>query len=153
MSYFFDGLHWIAVTLWVGALWAVGYIAAPVLFYFLDDRALAGTLAARMYSLVAQVGIGCGAYLLLFRLVRQGAYSIRQGFFWITLLMLLFTLVGYFGVQPIMENLKQPSLVKEIADGAFKDRFATWYGMANVLYLIESALGLALVLLQPRAAP
>lgn len=153
MSDLADSLHWIAVTLWVGALWAVGYIAAPVLFYFLDDRALAGTLAARMFTLVAQVGMGCGAYLLLFRVIRQGVYSLKQWFFWITLLMLLLTLIGYFGVQPVMESLKQQSLAKEIVESAFKDRFATWHGVGNVLYLMESALGLALVLLQPKAAP
>ncbi|MGH8751112.1 MAG: DUF4149 domain-containing protein [Burkholderiales bacterium] len=153
MSQLADALHWIAVTLWVGALWAVGYIAAPVLFYFLDDRALAGVLAGRMFGLVAYIGIGCGAYLLLFRLVRQGVYAFKQGFFWVTLAMLILVLIGHFGVQPILEGLKHQALVKELAENMFKDRFGAWHGVASVLYLMESVLGLVLVLLQAKAAP
>jgi len=34
-----------AITLWVGGLWAVGYLAAPMLFYNLSDRMLAGMVA------------------------------------------------------------------------------------------------------------
>ena len=39
----------ILLTLWVGSLWAIGYIAAPTLFATLEDRALAGTLAGAMF--------------------------------------------------------------------------------------------------------
>jgi hypothetical protein len=31
-----------AISLWVGGLWAVGYLAAPILFFSLDNRMLAG---------------------------------------------------------------------------------------------------------------
>ena len=36
-----EALWFIAITLWVGGLWAIGYIAAPVLFSSLGDRQLA----------------------------------------------------------------------------------------------------------------
>jgi hypothetical protein len=153
MTQLADSLHWIAVTLWVGALWAIGYIAAPVLFYLIEDRVLAGALAGRMFSIVAYIGMGCGAYLLLFRVFRQGVYSLKQWFFWLTLLMLILTLAEHFGVQPILENLKQQALAKEIVENVFKDRFGTWHGVGSPFYLIESLLGLVLVLLQPKAAP
>ena len=44
-----DQLALVAITLWVGALWAIGYIAAPTLFYHLPDRQLAGNLAGQIF--------------------------------------------------------------------------------------------------------
>ena len=38
-------LERILLTLWVGSLWVVGFVVAPVLFAELDDRALAGSTA------------------------------------------------------------------------------------------------------------
>jgi len=146
-----EGVHWLAITAWVGSLWAIGLIAAPTLFHHLPDRVLAGSIAGRLFTYVAVVGLACGVYLLLFRLVRFGGHAFRQGFFWIVLLMLLLTVAGQFGVQPIMAGLKQQALPREVMESMFRDRFATWHGVASVLYLIESVLGVVLVWLQPAA--
>ena len=148
-----DSLHWIAVTLWIGALWAIGYIAAPLLFVALEDRAVAGMLAGKMFAVVAYIGMGCGIYLLLFRLIRQGALSFRQSFFWIVLVMLLLTLLGHFGAQPILEAVKNQALSREVAESVLRDRFAAWHGVSSALYVVQSVLGLVLVLQQPTAAP
>ncbi len=148
-----DSLHWFAVTLWIGALWAIGYIAAPLLFVTLEDHALAGMLAGKMFAVVAYIGMGCGIYLLLFRLIRQGAISFRQSFFWIVLVMLLITLLGHFGAQPILEAVKHQTLPKEVVEGVLQDRFAAWHGVSSVLYVVQSVLGLVLVLQQQTAAP
>jgi len=151
MSQIAEGLHWLAVTVWVGALWTIGLLVAPTLFQFVPDRVLAGSIAARLFTYTALLGIGCGAYLLLFRLVRFGSHSLRQVFFWVTLAMLTLTLIGQFGVQPILEALRQQALPKQVAETLLRDRFAAWHGVASVLYVLQCALGLALVLLQPRA--
>ncbi|MBI3068952.1 MAG: DUF4149 domain-containing protein [Betaproteobacteria bacterium] len=151
MKNFADALQSIAVTLWVGGMWAIGYIVAPVLFLHVSDRALAGALAGKLFALIAYVGIGCAAYLLLFRLVRFGGGAFRQGFFWLTLLMLALVVAGQFGVQPILESLREQALPKQVLESVFRDRFATWHGIASVLYLVQGLLGLALVLSQGRA--
>src|SRR6185295_7146571 len=65
-----DALHWLAVTAWVGALWTVGLMVAPTLFQHLPDRALAGSIAARLFDYTSLLGIGCGVYLVVFRLAR-----------------------------------------------------------------------------------
>ncbi len=134
-----------AVTLWVGALWAIGYLAAPTLFYNLDDRVMAGFLAGRMFTWVALLGMACAAWLLLFRLSRFGAGALKQAFFWITLTMLLLTLAQHFGIQPIMQQLKDQALPQDVMQSLFRDRFQAWHGVSSVVYLIESLLGLALV--------
>ncbi len=145
-----EGVYALAITLWIGGIWAIGYIVAPTLFWTLGDRALAGSIAGRLFTLMAYIGIGCAAYLLLFRLARFGGRCFRQGIFWIVLVMLGLTLAGEFGVQSILAGLKHQALPAEVMASVFRDRFATWHGVASVLYLIQSVLGLALVWLQGR---
>ena len=144
------GIHAIALTLWIGGMWAIGYVVAPTLFYTLTDRVLAGAIAGKLFTLIAYIGIGCACYLLLFRLVRFGGACFRQGAFWIVLAMSLFTLAGEFWVQPILASLKDQALPKQVMESVFRDRFAAWHGVASVLYLIQSVLGLLLVWLQGR---
>jgi MFS family permease len=143
-------LYNIAVTLWVGGLFAIGYLAAPVLFSQLADRSLAGTVAGAMFSVIAWVGLACGTYLMLFILVGKGWRAIQSGVFWIVLLMLALTVAGHFGVQPVLAQLKADALPRQVMESALRDRFSTWHGMSSALYLVQSLLGIALVILQER---
>jgi hypothetical protein len=134
-----------SVALWVGGLWAVGYLAAPTLFYHLDDKVLAGFLAGRMFTWIFLAGMVLGGWLLLHRLMRFGGAAFKQAFFWIALVMLLLTLAQHFGIQPIMQQLKDQAMPQDVMHSLFKDRFVAWHGVSSVVYLIESLLGLALV--------
>jgi hypothetical protein len=145
-----DAVYAIALTLWVGGMWAVGCMVAPMLFSTLSDRALAGMIAGKLFALIAWIGFGCAIYMLLFRLVRFGAGGFKQGIFWLVLMMFVLALAGEFGVQPILSGLKTQALPKEVMESVFRDRFSTWHGVASVLYLIECALGVLLVWLQGR---
>ena len=136
--------NWL-LALWVGGTWAIGYLAAPVLFNALDDKMLAGHLAGEMFKWTASFGIVAAAYLLSFRLNRFGGRAFKQGFFWIVLAMLLITLAGRFGIQPILEQLKGQALPQDVMHSLVRDRFQAWHGVSSVLYLIQSLLGLALV--------
>ena len=64
--------------------------------------------------------------------------------------MLLLTLAGHFGIQPIMAQIKLDALPREVMDSLLRDRFATWHGISSVLYLLQSLLGVMLVLRQNR---
>lgn len=147
MKNLFEALQSIAVVLWVGGMWVTGFMVAPVLFAKLGDRALAGLVAGRLFELMSFVGFACAGYLLLFRLVRDRGRVFAQGVFWTTLVMLLLVVAGEFGVQPIMESLKEQALPREVMESVFRDRFATWHGVASILYIIESVLGVVLVTL------
>ena len=140
-----EALQSIAVTLWVGGLWAVGLIVAPLLFHSMSDRSQAGMLAGHFFTGLSYVGFGCGAYLLLFRLARFGGQAFGQLFFWTALLMSALAAAGEFGVQPMMASLKQQALPAEVMHSIFRDRFAAWHGVSSVLYLIECVLGLLMV--------
>lgn len=145
MRFIADILQSIAVTLWAGGLWVIGLVVAPFLFHTLADRAQAGLLAGHLFTTMAYVGLGCGAYLLLYRLAIFGSHALRQLLFWTVLLMLALDAAGQFGVQPIMAGLRQQALPKEVMESIFRDRFAAWHGVASVLYLIECVLGLVAV--------
>jgi hypothetical protein len=146
-----EAIYAIALTLWIGGLWAIGCIVAPTLFHTLADRTLAGVVAGKLFTLIAYVGTGCAIYLLLFRLVRFGGACFKQGIFWIVLAMLVLILAGEFGVQPILASLRNQALPASVMEGVFRDRFMAWHGVASVLYLIESVLGVLLVWLHGRS--
>lgn len=140
----------IVVALWVGGLFAIGYLAAPVLFSQLADRSVAGTVAGALFSVMAWVGLACGAYLVLFILAGKGWRAIQSGVFWIVLLMLVLTAAGHFGVQPVLVQLKADALPRQVMESALRDRFSTWHGVSSALYLVQSLLGIALVLMEER---
>jgi len=148
MKFFADALQSIAVTLWVGGMWTIGFVVAPLLFARVPERVLAGLIAGKLFTLVAYIGIACALILLLFRVARFGAAALKQGNFWLVLVMLALVLVGEFGVQPVLESLKAQALPKEVMASIFRDRFGTWHGVASGLYVIESLLGLVLVVQQ-----
>ena len=145
-----EALYSIAISLWVGGMFAIGYLAAPVLFYELSDRSLAGNLAGAMFTFVAYVGLACGGYLLLYLLLRRGWHAFKLSVFWIVLTMLALTVAGHFGVQPIIAQLKADALPRQVMESALRDRFAAWHGVSSGLYLIQSLLGLWLVVWQER---
>jgi hypothetical protein len=127
----------ILLTLWVGSLWAIGYIAAPALFASLEDRALAGTLAGAMFEIVAYIGMVCAVLLLLSNQVRNSGRRLN----WravVLLVMLLLVLAGQFVVAPMIAEMRGTGMSASTA-------FARLHGVAAIAYLITSLLGLALV--------
>lgn len=141
-----EALYLIAITLWVGGMWAIGYLAAPVLFASLGDRQLAGMVAGKLFALIGWVGLGSAAYLLIFLLFRRGGQFFKSGVFWLAILMALLTAASLFGIQPLMAQLKADALPREVMESVLRDRFATWHGISSILYLAQSLLGLWLVI-------
>jgi hypothetical protein len=146
MSRLSEHLLVVLVTLWVGALWSVGYVVAPTLFGMIGDRTLAGNLAGRLFTLVAWIGLASAAYLLVFQLLRQRWRALRSGLFWVVVAMALMTLASQFGIQPLMAQMKADAWPREVMSSVLRDRFATWHGVSSVLYLVQSVLGIVLVL-------
>ena len=141
----------LATTLWVGGLWAIGYVAAPVLFHAQPDKQLAGMLAGQMFSVLGYAGIICGMYLLAYRLMMSGKAALREPLFAGIAAMLVITLAIQFGIQPLMADLKTQALPLDVMKIAFADRFGMWHGISSILYLAESLLGAWLVIKTFRA--
>ena len=145
-----EAFYAIALTLWVGGLWALGYIAAPLLFAVLSDRVLAGSIAGKLFALIAYIGIGCATYLLLFKLAQAGSGALKQAPFWIIVLMLALVAAGQFGITPILESLKAQAWPHHVMESVLRDRFTAWHGVSSILYLIVSVLGAWLVYFEAR---
>jgi len=147
MNRWTDKLALIVVTFWVGALWAIGGLAAPTLFKVIPTSYLAGQVAGKMFTLVAYVGMASAIYLVVHRFARSGVGAFKESFFWIVITMLVITLLGHFGIQPVIAEIKsQAAVPADLMQGMFADRFRTWHGIASIAYLVECLLGIALVL-------
>jgi len=138
-------------TAWVGGLWAVGFLAVPVLFYAQPDRQLAGMLAGQMFTLVSYLGIVCGLYLLIQSMSVSGRASFRQARFWIVAVMLLITMVLQFGIQPVMTGLKLEAMPLDVMHSTLAARFSMLHHVSSTIYTIESLLGVVLVVKSQRA--
>lgn len=130
-------------TLWVGGLWAIGYVVAPILFGSLDDRHLAGELTGNMFTAMNYIGLVCGAVLLVFAFSRVGKSWLKNLRVIALLLMLILILVSAFVMQPMMQELKLAGLTSGSEAAA---QFGRLHGVSSVLYLLNSLLGLYLIL-------
>lgn len=132
----------IILTLWVGGMWAIGFLAVPVLFNTLDDRALAGELAAHMFTIINAIGLVCGLLLLLGAIMRQGRTWYRSWRIAAIVVMITGTAVILFIIQPQMAALK---VQVAAGGGALGPRFERLHGISSAIYLLVSLLGLLLV--------
>lgn len=146
MKIYFDGVAILVASAWVGSMWAIAYIAAPVLFYALPDKALAGMLAGKLFAVLANVGMACAVFLLIYIGLQNGKKSITQAVFWFVALMLLLTTLGQFILQPILADLKVLAMPHYVMESPYADRFRFWHGVASVVYLVQSVCGAALLL-------
>lgn len=137
-------LNPLLLTLWVGALWMTA-ITASVLFQTIPDRQLAGLVAGRLFTIVSYIGLASGLWLLLQRLASEGFSAFKQGLFWVVLIMWILVLVGEFGIQPLLAQLKASALPNDVMQSVFASRFRTWHGVASIAYLVECLLGVWLV--------
>lgn len=135
----------ILLTLWVGGLWTVGYIAVPMLFHALDDRRLAGELAGRLFSVMNDLGLACGLLLLASVLYQAGREWRRTWQVWALLAMLAMLSVGEFGLAPLMQALKAANPQGFMQGTSDASRFGRLHGLSSLLYLVTSLSGLALV--------
>ncbi len=135
-------------TLWVGSLWTIGYIVAPTLFSTLENRTLAGSIAGRLFRVEAWVSLVCGALLLLLVLRARDAFDDRQYKQLLLVIagMLLCTLVSYFGIQPNMAELRATVDAAGAMTADVQGRFGQLHGISSGIYMLQSALGVALVL-------
>ena len=146
MHRFADALRSVATTLWVGGMWITGYAVAPVLFSVLPDRTLAGAVAGRLFASMAWIGILCAACLLTLGFLRHRAAVLHMPAFRIVVLMLVLVCAGHFGVQPVLADLKGQALPLPVMESDLRERFAFWHGVSAVIYLVQSLLGVALVI-------
>jgi hypothetical protein len=134
--------------LWVGSFIAIGFLVVPVLFSSLGDRQVAGMVAANLFKTTAYIGVALSVLLMVMAnyLVRRGEdyYRITR---WILLGMLVCSVCAAFIIIPWMNALRDQALysglsVRESTNAAL---FSRLHGVSSTLFMIQAALGLALV--------
>ena len=121
---------------------------APTLFATLSDRILAGNVAGSVFRVQAWVSVCCAialAALVLLRVTESPAAQ-RKTLLILIGAMLTGTLIGYFGLQPLMASLKAATGPASVMTADARMQFGILHGVASVIYLLESLLGVVLVL-------
>jgi hypothetical protein len=116
-------------VLWAGSLWSLAAWVAPTLFHAQGDRALAGVLASRLFSLETYVGLGVAALALL--------RPSRTKFVW-----------GYAAAALLSINewvLKRIMAQAHAHGTAVGLGFGAWHGVSAVLYVLACVAVLRLV--------
>ena len=140
----------VLLTLWVGGLWVVGLVVAPVLFRHYE-RMVAGEIAGRLFAAMSFLGMLCGVLLLAFAVMRTRQRVWRDWRAVALVLMLAITAIGEFGLAARMRELKELISLPPVAPVVLSE-FGRLHGIASLLFLVNSALGLVLVIfgIRPR---
>ena len=147
MARVLDSVQALAITLWVGVMWTSGLLVAPALFRMLPDRTLAGSIAGQLFETTVLVGIACGACILVIEYFQRNARPyFRRPVVWLVVAMLIFALVGRYGIQPVLAELRQQAQPQSVMQSELGGRFAAWHAAAGVLYLVQCLLSAVLVI-------
>lgn len=134
----------LAVGLWLGAILAVGYLVAPVLFTNLPDRMLAGFIAGEMFRITTTITLVVAIVLLGLSnwLVNRGFDDYRK-IRWFILIILLLAIAGSL-LQMWLVDLKRLASIEGVGvmQSSYAIPFARLHGVSSVLFLLESVVGL-----------
>lgn len=111
------------IAFWAGSLWTVCGIVAPSLFAVLEERHLAGQLAARFFLIETWIGVAVGAVLL--GLSFSGKLELPARPF--VVVAALLPLASHLLLGPLMEKAR---LAGDMA------RFGILHGVAGACFLI-----------------
>jgi hypothetical protein len=125
----------ILAALWAGSLCTICALVAPTLFVALDDRTLAGQLAARFFHIAAWLGLGL-AVLLVATIAMRGALWPERRTLWIVAISAALPLVSEFVLGPVMASARAAGNMQ---------RFGMYHGVASAMFLV-ACVGTLLVL-------
>lgn len=131
------------LTLWVGALWSIGYLAVPLAFANIDAM-IAAEYAGRLFFAVNVVGLVSGTLLLSGKIILMRGKVLQFWRFWVLVGMIIITLLLSIYLQPEM------AAIKLVENWRMNDELAQQFNRLHIfsrnLYLMLSIAGLLLVL-------
>jgi hypothetical protein len=136
----------LVAAVWAGALWVLGYIAAPTVFG-IAHGALAGDIVGAFLRRLAWISFICAALMLLLAQVSPDLERGRRRYLnLLVLAMLACALVMYVGLQPAMAALREAAGPGGVRTSPLWTQFAVMHGVSQLFHLIESVLAALLVL-------
>ena len=107
-------------ALWWGSLTTVGFMVVPMLFVHLETPAIAGQMAAKLFSAQTWLALACGVLLLL-AAKRQNIDKAHVPSPWVIAGMLL-TLLIELAVKPHIMA---------------RDNLALWHNLGSAFYVLQ----------------
>ena len=100
-----------AAALWWGSLTVTGFVTVPLLFMHLPTPAIAGGMAAKLFTAQTWIALACGMLLILFSRGKEAAARVdwAQGALLFIAGGVLLAMLGEFAVAPRIvarENLR-----------------------------------------------
>lgn len=111
-------------ALWWGSLTVIGFLVVPLLFAHLPTPAIAGQMAAKLFSAQTWVAVACGMLFLLFSRSNRSSALVESGKSALIFVVagLLLALLAEFAVSPRIvarENLR------------------LWHAVGSGMYLLQ----------------
>ena len=113
-----------AAALWWGSLSTIGFLVVPLLFVHLPSPAMAGAMAARLFTAQTWVSVVCTVLLLLAARPRdeeEGARPVRAARLFI---------VGGLLLALLVEFAVAPRIVA-------RENLALWHRLGSGMYLLQ----------------
>lgn len=129
-------LQALLAALWGGLLLSVAGIAAPTAFAVLE-RAQAGKFVGRLFELEAQASLAAALLLVMIerRLQRDAEHpAMTSPALLLPLAALFLTVVGYYGMQPLMETARAGQ--GALSFGALHAISSALFGLKTVVVLM-----------------
>lgn len=130
---------WVA-ALWWGSLTTVGFYVVPMLFANLPSPAIAGNMAAKLFSVQTWIAVVCGMVLLLASRSNQPLAQVErvQAAIGFIILGMLLALLSEFAVSPRI---------------VARQNLPLWHGVGTALYIAQwVCAGLTLRKLLPKVS-
>ena len=124
MILFKQRLPLFAAALWWGSLTAIGFLVVPMLFANLETPAIAGRMAAKLFSAQTWVSLGCGFLLLVMSRPRDAQESAP----WPPIVMM--TLLAGMLMALLAEFAVAPRIVA-------RENLALWHSIGSGMYLLQ----------------
>jgi hypothetical protein len=113
----------ILIAFWAGSLWTICGLVAPSLFAVLEDRKLAGQLAARFFLIETWIGVAMGAVLLGLSFSGKLELPARS-------------LVVVAAALPLVSHLVLGPLMERARAAGDMGRFGILHGIAGACFLM-----------------
>ncbi len=107
-------------ALWWGSITTVGFMVVPMLFVYLETPAIAGQMAAKLFSAQTWLAVACGVLLLL-AAKRQNLDRVHAPSPWVIAGMLLALLI---------ELAVKPHIMA-------RDNMAVWHNLGTAFYVLQ----------------
>jgi len=114
-----------AAAFWWGSLTTIGFLVVPLLFAYLPTPAMAGTMAARLFTAQTWVSVVCALLLLLLSRSRavndEGETSLQAVRLYV---------IGGLLLALLVEFAVAPRIVA-------RENLPLWHGMGSAMYVLQ----------------